>query len=139
MARDENKQRHASFPAEPGMVFPVYLVFSALAGFEVWQAIASTDPRRVIGWGLRGSVGRRRLLLANMTEHPLERLVHGLDGEWHGRWLDEGNARRAFHEPQSFWAIAGERLPMQGTACSLRLEGYSVMVADKAMGSYLYC
>ena len=59
MARDQGGKTHG-FPAEPGIVFPVYGVFAAVRGYEEWQAISSSDPGRVIGWGLRGVGGRRR-------------------------------------------------------------------------------
>jgi D-apionolactonase len=130
MAREENGPWNARFPAEPGMIYPLYLVLSALARFEKWQAIASDDSRRVIGMGLRGTGGRRRLLLANLTGHPVETLVQGLTGEWRLRRLDVGNTRRAFHDPGLFWAMPGEPLPEKGPGRSLRIGGYGVVVAD---------
>ena len=89
---------------------------------------------RVIGRGLRGNGGRRRLLLANLTAHPVETRIQGLTGEWQARELDLGNARRAVHDPGSFWALPGEPLPGKGRAGLLRIGGYEVVVADAAVG-----
>jgi hypothetical protein len=96
MARGQGGQNRADFPAEPGTLFPVYGVFAAVRGYEEWQAISSSDPGRVIGWGLRGVGGHRRLLLANLTAHPVETWVQGLAGAWRARQLEVGNARRLF-------------------------------------------
>ena len=131
MARGQGGQNRAGFPAEPGMVFPVYGVFAAVRGYEEWQAISSADPGRVIGWGLRGVGGRRRLLLANLTAHPVETWVQGLAGAWRARELEVGNARRAFHDPGSFWARPGQALWERGSGRPLRIEGYGVVVADQ--------
>jgi D-apionolactonase len=136
MARGQGAQNREGFPAEPGMLFPVYAVFAAVRGYEQWQAVASSDPGRVIAWGLRGSGGRRRLLLANLTAHPVETWIQGLAGAWQARELDLGNARRAFHDPGSFWALPGEPLPERGAGRLLRTGGYGVVVADAAFGVF---
>jgi hypothetical protein len=132
MARERGRQHRAGFPAEPGMVFPVYSVFAAVRGYDHWQAIASADPGRVTGWGLRGA-GGRRLLLANLTAHPVETWVQGLAGAWRAQVLDVANARRAFHDPGLFWARPGEPLWERGSGRPLRIEGYGVVVVDQGM------
>jgi D-apionolactonase len=130
MAQEKDAQHGPLFPAEPGMVFPVYLVFMAVSGFSRWVRVSSSDPRRMIGFGLQGEGIRRRLVLANLTEQPLETQVHGLDGAWRARYIDLQNCRRVLPEPATFWAMAGGAMELREGKTRLKLPGYAVVVMD---------
>jgi hypothetical protein len=70
--RDGGNPMPELFPSRPGMLFPVYTTFAALrerAGAELVQ-LDSSHPLDVIGLALR-SGGGLRLLIANLTHHPL--------------------------------------------------------------------
>jgi D-apionolactonase len=58
------------FPSQPGEVFPVFHVFAALAGFDRIAPVA-TDSR-LAALALFKAAGGGRLLLANLTDAPLE-------------------------------------------------------------------
>jgi hypothetical protein len=59
------------FPSTPGMLFPVYGLFAALAGLGGAELVelTPTDPLRATGLALH-SAGELRLLLANLTPEP---------------------------------------------------------------------
>ncbi len=62
------------FPSRPAEVYPLFHVFAAIAGFDRVAPVPS-DPR-LAGLAFFNAAGRRRLLLANLTDAPLEiRLV----------------------------------------------------------------
>ncbi|MCL4176988.1 MAG: hypothetical protein KJ072_04495 [Verrucomicrobia bacterium] len=130
MAQARDARNGALFPAEPGMVFPVYLVLRALCGSWRWVSISSSDPRRMLAFGLQGNGSRRRLVLANLTEQPLEIQGHGLDGAWCARYLDLQNSRRVLQEPATFWAMAGKAMEVREGKTRLKLPGYAVAVMD---------
>ncbi len=61
--------RHPLFPSVPGMAFPVYWLFAALAGFSRMGVVAQEDATRntVASLCLFGAQGRRRIMCANLT------------------------------------------------------------------------
>ncbi len=66
--------RHPLFPSLPGMMFPAYSVFAALAGFSRMAPVPQDDPARdmLASLCLFDSRGKRRLLCANLTAGDLQ-------------------------------------------------------------------
>jgi hypothetical protein len=69
------------FPTAPGMVFPVYDVFAAIAPPRNWMrcAAVTTHPSQVAALALTHE-GTMRVLLANVTGSEQQVVVDGLDG-----------------------------------------------------------
>jgi hypothetical protein len=130
MAREQGLQNCAGFPAEPGMLFPVYGVFAAVSGYKRWQGILSGDARRVVGLGLRAATGKRRWLVANLTPVPVSVFALGLDQHWQARLLEVDNVRRAFQVPDDLWAKASLDARVSRAGARLRLPGYAVLMMD---------
>jgi D-apionolactonase len=65
--------RHPLFPSAPGMVFPVYSVFSAMAGFTRMAPLSSSHLHRhtLASLCLFDAQGKRRFLCANLTASEL--------------------------------------------------------------------
>jgi D-apionolactonase len=65
--------RHPLFPSFPGMVFPVYSVFTALANYSRMASVSQPQPGRntIASLCLFDERGRRRLLCANLTASEL--------------------------------------------------------------------
>lgn len=65
--------RHPLFPSVPGLVFPVYSVFAALAGFGRMAPVPESDRHRgtLASLCLFDARGKRRLLCANLTARDL--------------------------------------------------------------------
>lgn len=131
MTRDQSSPHGTGLPAEPGMVYPVYWVFAALSGFDRWESVSSDDPGRVIGLGLLGEGGRRRLLVANLTGGRVEAWVEGIGDHWVARWLDVEQVRQCVFDPEQFWGTAGERVCVREGVARLCLPGYAVAVLER--------
>ena len=65
--------RHPRFPSLPGMVFPVYGLFAALAGFHRMAPVPRPGlcPQTLASLCLFDAQGKRRLLCANLTAGDL--------------------------------------------------------------------
>lgn len=65
--------RHRLFPSIPGMIFPVYWVFAALAGFSRMAPVVQDDRSRntQASLCLFGPEGKRRLLCTNLSGSDL--------------------------------------------------------------------
>lgn len=98
------------FASEAGCVFPVWHVLADLgefAGGEVVPAVA--DPLRLAGLLVR-KAGRARLLVANLTDEPLEVQVGPLPPLTTLHRLDDSNAAAACRAPEVFRAKVGRIL-----------------------------
>ncbi len=65
--------RHPLFSSLPGMIFPVYSVFAALAGFSRMAPVSQDDPsrNRLASLCLFDAQGKCRVLCANLTASDL--------------------------------------------------------------------
>ncbi len=81
MEWDAPPKRPAPVPTKPGEVFPVYQVFRELADFSGGnvQQLDSTEPQAVVGLSL-SNLGKRCILLANLTDRKQPALLRGLSG-----------------------------------------------------------
>ena len=135
MARSNGSPDRVKFPAEPGMVYPVYLVLAALKGFERCHSVWSDAPQRVIGLGLWGDDDRRRVLLANLGENPVEANVKGVQGDWRVGRMDVERFWEMSRVPELFWAEPGEPVHVRGDVIHVALPGYAVAVLESEISA----
>ncbi|MFP4055354.1 MAG: hypothetical protein ACLF0G_00620 [Candidatus Brocadiia bacterium] len=102
-------------PSRPGCVFPVYLVFDALADFAGGEtlAVAVNDPLRVAALGATKG-GKRRMLLANLDDEPQEVVVRGLEGLLGLHRVDDSNVAQATRAPEVARRKVGEVVSATG-------------------------
>jgi hypothetical protein len=117
------------FPSRPGAVFPIYHVLADLAeaaDCEV-RCLESDHPSAIRGLLLQ-SAGRRRLLLANLTEKAMTARTDAVFFEpqlvWRSRLLGPSNVVEACSHPEAFREQPGEavvsnrmELPPYSYAC----------------------
>ncbi len=121
----------APFPGLPGALFPV---FHLLADVGEWRdaallPVATADRLAVDGLALERD-GRRRILLANLTNDPQRVTVrHGGSSGWL-RTLDETNALAAMQQPELFRKHRGRRIPGTGGVSEVTLLPYAVARLD---------
>jgi hypothetical protein len=105
------------FPAEAGVVFPVYHVFADLAEWREGAAVATrtSDPANVEALAVRAG-GALHLLAANLTPVPQTTAIHGAPaGDAAIRRLNAENARDAAFAPGRFraqtssWKVSEDR------------------------------
>jgi hypothetical protein len=122
------------FPSNPGIAFPVLQVFADLAGWRGAQirAVEGVEPLAIHALALELG-GRRRVLVANVSEADLAVPLAGLAGDAAlVRRLDESSAPLALADPEAFRAtgrrqafVAGElalELPPFATVCIDQLD-----------------
>ncbi|MGQ0636486.1 MAG: hypothetical protein ACT4QC_17880 [Planctomycetaceae bacterium] len=86
----------------PESVFPLYHVFANVAGFVSSCTIRSSDPVRLAVLALLDIAGRRRVLLANLSDE-LQAVALAQDlQDIHVTTLDETNVEAAMHCPEQF-------------------------------------
>jgi hypothetical protein len=119
------------FRSLPGAVFPLYQVLADMGEFAGGEVIPtrSSSPLAVNGLILL-KAGRRRVILANLTEAPQQLLVQNLDKRVELRRLDETNAERAMQAPEQFRVEAGEVITTTGGSLELVLPPYGLARID---------
>src|SRR2546428_313699 len=90
------------FPSVAGSVFPMYHVFADIAEFagKQIQPTHSSHPLITEGLTLFDLKGRRRILVANLSNHVQEVKIKSGTCEGHIRYLDETNVEQAMVEPE---------------------------------------
>jgi hypothetical protein len=106
-------QTHSGFPSSPGIAFPLYHVFADLAGAAGTLGVDVSHPLDVAALALAQSGGGMRVLVANLTPHPLDVEVAGLSGTVRARVLDESMQSRAGRDPEGFAAEPGNTLDVR--------------------------
>ena len=98
------------FPAKSDNVYPVYHVLQWLGEFAGGKVagLDSSDPMAVIGLRLV-QAGRRRLIIANLTDQPRKVEVQGLDAEAIIFHLNQSNLDSAMNAPESLSKNKGAR------------------------------
>jgi len=119
------------FRSLPGSVFPLYHVLADAGEFRDGEVLASasSDPRTLAGFVLHKQ-GRLRVVLANLSEQPLEVRVEGVGRQARLRTMDETSALRAMLEPEAFRAEQDTVSADAGGALQLRLLPYAVARID---------
>ena len=97
------------FPSIPGAVFPVYHVLADIGEFPARQVYAthSTHPGLVEGMTLFDTRGRRRILVANLSDEPQDVKIKTGTCRALIRYLDETNAEHAMRNPEAFRGETG--------------------------------
>jgi hypothetical protein len=121
METDEGSPEPERFPSAPGAPFPVFHALSWLAGFDRVLEARSSDPSAVQVLALAGPDGRRRLIVANVTEASLKVLVRSPAPRARVLLLDETSAAAALFEPERFLALEGAKIRAEAGSIPLDL------------------
>ncbi len=111
------------FPSLIGGVFPMWHVFAALNGYRFVSAAIVNESKRVAAFALSNRVGRKRVVLANLTPDSVAAGIASVNGTV--RLLDESNVADATREPEAWWKRPA--LPLTGT---MALRAYAVAFVD---------
>jgi hypothetical protein len=122
------------FPSLHGSVFPVYHVFADIAEFGASQIYPthSSHPLLAEGLTLADGKGRRRILVANLSNKLQELKIKTGTCEATVRYLDERNAEHAMTHPEEFRREKGETISAAGGKLALNLLPYALATVDIA-------
>ncbi|HMN27034.1 MAG TPA: hypothetical protein PKE45_02675, partial [Caldilineaceae bacterium] len=111
-------------------VFPLYHVLADVGEFADGQVLAarSSQPLQVDGLVLE-KAGRRRAILANLSDTPQSVRLADLGAQVRLRVLDETTAEWAMQEPEPFRAT-GEVLVTDAGSLTLDLNPFAVVTID---------
>ena len=112
-----------TFPSFASGVFPMWHVFAALNGFRSVVVVTVGDPRRVAAFAVTNRVGRRRVLLANLTPGAVDVSIAQVRGTV--RVLDEFTVSDSMREPEAWW-----RRPAVPSGERLQLSAFAVAFVD---------
>lgn len=121
------------FPSLAGAVFPVYHVLAAAADFRGGEVGSVRSSRKLEVEALvLTRQGRRRLIIANLTDQPrVVRLTGGSFGAGvRVRMLDEFSAAAAIERPGEFWSRRGSMRETDGGVLQIGLLPYAIAFAD---------
>ena len=107
------------FPSRMGAVYPIYHVLNMVgefAGGRV-QQVVSSDPASIVGLALKDA-GRRRLLVANLSDRPQKIMIEGFDNEVSIFRLGVGDPA----SPNSAESLEWHRLSTDLAALNSRLD-----------------
>ena len=93
------------------------------------MAGASSAPMHLAGLTLL-SGGKRRTLLANLTDRPVEARVSGAPGAGRLRTLDLSSVERASRAPAEYRSQPGEPLATKAFEARLELGAYATTCID---------
>jgi D-apionolactonase len=114
------------FPSRPGQVFPLYHVFTAIAGCPSTAPARVSDPLAVTALALFDRADQPRLLLANVTDSSRTVRISGWPTPMaHLRLLDETNAVAMTDDPDSFTAHPGQPVVPQTGILTLQLPPFA--------------
>ncbi len=107
---------------EEGRVFPVYHLLADIGEFAATKVFQthSTHPLLADGLTLVNPQGRRRILVANFTDEPLETKIKTGQTKAHIRYLDETNCQAAMANPEEFRRDPG--IPAESVAGKIELR-----------------
>ena len=110
----------------------MYHVFADIAEFagKQIQPTHSSHPLITEGLTLFDLKGRRRILVANLSNHVQEVKIKSGTCEGHIRYLDEKSVERAMAEPEKFRSEAPEKCTSVAGKIALRLLPYGLARVD---------
>lgn len=123
------------FPSSAGGVFPLYHVLADIAEFsggEIVSGFTSSKPLVVEGMALRTGE-RLRLLLANYTPDVQMITIHGLEGAFALRMLDETDFDEATRQPEAYRAQPTTPLLADEGRIVLTLLPYALATLDAVL------
>ena len=118
------------FPSIPGAVFPVYFVFAALAGFHRAAPVAGADTGSMASLVLFDDTGRRRIMLANLTDRGSKVEIEIGKTEAHGWMVDEANVEVASRKPGEFLRQCCRWTTVHDAVLEIELKRYAVAWFD---------
>ncbi len=119
------------FPSLPGSVFLLYHVLADLGEFAGGEVIPvrSSDTLRLDAWAV-GKEGKRRVVVANLTNDLQTVTLQNVSGVATVRYLDENSSEAAMLAPEVFRQAPGIRQQTQGGELDLSLQPYAVARID---------
>jgi len=122
------------FPSLPGSVFPVYHLFADIAEFGATQIYPthSSHPLLAEALTLADGKGRRRILVANLSNKLQDLKIKTGTCDATVRYLDERNAEQAMTHPEEFRREKGEAISAAGGKLGLSLLPYALATVDIA-------
>jgi hypothetical protein len=132
MERDAGSPLPEQFPSLPGAVFPMYHVFADVAEFpgKQIQPTHSSHPLITEGLTLFDLKGRRRILVANLSNQIQEVKIKTGTCEGSVRYLDERNVEGAMLEPEKFRSEPAEKSVSVAGKVALKLLPYALARVD---------
>lgn len=118
------------FPSTPGMVYPVYHLFAALAGYHRLCPTHSSHPLQTEGLTLLDDKNRRRILVANLVQSELDLKIKTGTCQAKVRYLDSRNCPTALHEPESFASDPGQLIDSAAGKIDLHLLPHALAFVD---------
>jgi len=112
------------FPSWPGCVYPMFHLFSWLADAAGVVETKSTDPLRLDGVCVTGQDGRRRWIVANLTEERQRVRVNIAAASAMVSILDETNVHFAMRAPETL--PSPTRQPASSGSVELELSAYAL-------------
>jgi len=120
------------FPSTPGAVFPLYHVFADIAEFGARQIYSThcTHPLQAEALTLVDGKGRRRILVANLTEETQEIKIKSGTSAGRIRFLDETNFDQATRDPETFHKEQGSIVQPVSAKIELKMLPFAVARVD---------
>jgi hypothetical protein len=122
------------FPSEPGMLFPLYHVFAAIASMKTGTIVecVSSCPLAATALAVEQK-GVLHLLVANLHNTPQRIVIGPLPGEQVSlHRLDVNTAQKAMFEPEAFrkhWELT----PLQDGNLTLEMEPYATVFISTSL------
>ncbi len=120
----------AQFFSIPGTVFPVYHIFSEMAGFNRVCPTHSTHPLQVEGLTLLNAQNRKRILVANLLPEEQDIKIKTGTCEVRIKRLNADTAEEAMRSPEKFRAEIGAAAQSISGKIELLLAPYEVARVD---------
>lgn len=132
MERKEGSPVPNVFRSIPGSVFPVYHVLADAGDFQggTVSRITASDDLAITGVEFHKD-GRRRILLANLTDRPRTVILQGLDSLAAIRTMDASNAVEAMQDPIAFRNRPFKQLHAQSGMTAFSVEPFAVTTIDR--------
>jgi hypothetical protein len=110
-------------------VFPVWLVWAALAGHSEALGSRTSHPESAAVLALR-NYRARRLVIASLRDEPQNVEIEGLFRRPTLRSLDEANVLSSMQQPESFLTGDAETVNVANDRILLRLERFGIALID---------
>ncbi len=119
------------FQSLPGSVFPMYHVFADVGDFAGGEVLPTRSSNNLLVEGLSlRKEGRRRTLVANLSDEPQAVSIGGMPERVDVRILDETNAEFAMLEPKVFRTQPPDSLDTIDGALELNLRPFAIARID---------
>jgi D-apionolactonase len=126
MERSAGPARPEEFPSHPGMLYPVFHVFAALAEFVggFIRRVESSDPLGAVAMAVEKG-GQRRVLLANLSSSPRIITIAPFDSATELHLVHRGNVLDAIRDEHHFRTASTVALRPKDGRYRLELPSYA--------------